>query len=90
MVISGPEVSHISILGPILPPMKRGSLQSYTGKYRYSGELRHGTCHFYTMYTGISKIHSVYGNLKLQMKLDLCICEALSYRCFHDRRVMEF
>ena len=45
----------------------------------YSGELRHGTCHFYTMYTGISKIHSVYGNLKDQMKLDLCICEALSY-----------
>ena len=45
----------------------------------YSGELRHGTCHFYTMYTGISKIHSVHGNLKQQMKLDLCICEALSY-----------
>ena len=44
-----------------------------------SGELRHGTCHFYTMCTGISKIHSVYGNLKDQMKLDLCICEALSY-----------
>ena len=44
-----------------------------------SGELRHGTCHFHTMYTGISKIHSVYGNLKHQMKLDLCICEALSY-----------
>ena len=30
----------------------------------HSGELRHGTCHFYTMYTGISKIHSVHGNLK--------------------------
>ena len=44
-----------------------------------SGELRHGTCHFYTIYTGISKIGTVYGNLKDQMKLDLCICEALSY-----------
>ena len=31
------------------------------------------------MYTGISKIHSVHGNLKDQMKLDLCICEALNY-----------
>ena len=30
------------------------------------------------MYTGISKIHSVHGNLKDQLKLDLCICEALS------------
>ena len=28
---------------------------------------------------GISKINSVYRNLKHQMKLDLCICEALSY-----------
>ena len=44
-----------------------------------SGALRHGTCHFYTIYTGISKISTVYGNLKDQMKLDLCICEALSY-----------
>ena len=44
----------------------------------YSGELRHGTCHFYTRYTGISKINSVYGNLKDQMKLDLCIYEPLS------------
>ena len=25
------------------------------------------------------KINNVYGNLKDQMKLDLCICEALSY-----------
>ena len=25
------------------------------------------------------KISNVYGNLKDQMKLDLCICEALSY-----------
>ena len=41
--------------------------------------LRHGTSHFYTIYTGISKINSQYGNLKDQMKLDLCICEALSY-----------
>ena len=45
----------------------------------HSGELRHGTCHFYTIYTGVSKIISVYGNLKDQIKLDLCICEALSY-----------
>ena len=45
----------------------------------HSGELRHGTCHFYTIYTGISKINSVCGNLKDQMKLDLCIWEALSY-----------
>ena len=28
---------------------------------------------------GISKINGVYGNLKDQMKFDLCICEALSY-----------
>ena len=53
----------------------------------YSGELRHGTCHFYTMYTGISKIHSVHGNLKHQMKLDLCICEALSYTRYHGNRI---
>ena len=46
---------------------------------QHSGALRHGTCHFYTIYTGISKISTVYGNLKDQMKLDLCICEALSY-----------
>ena len=25
------------------------------------------------------KIRNVYRNLKVQMKLDLCICEALSY-----------
>ena len=43
-----------------------------------SGELRHGTCHFYTIYTGISKVSSVYGNLKDQIELHLCICEALS------------
>ena len=36
-------------------------------------------CHFYTIYTDVSKINSVYGNLKGQMKLDLCICEALIY-----------
>ena len=48
-------------------------------RQKCSGELRHGTCHFYTIYTGISKISSVYGNLKDQMKLDLCICEALTY-----------
>ena len=46
----------------------------------FSGELRHGTYHFYTRYTGILKINSVYGNLKDQMKLDLYICEALSYK----------
>ena len=45
----------------------------------FSGELRHGTCHFYTIYTGISKISNMYENLKDQMKFDLCICEALSY-----------
>ena len=39
----------------------------------FSGELRHGTCRFHTGYTGISKINSVHGNLKDQMKLDLCI-----------------
>ena len=36
--------------------------------------------HFYTIYTGISKISSVYENLKDQMKFDLCICKALSYK----------
>ena len=41
--------------------------------------LRHGTCHFNTRYTSISKINSVYGNLIDQMKLDLCKYEALSY-----------
>ena len=45
----------------------------------YSDKLRHGSCNFYIVYTGISKINSVYENLKDQMKLDLCICEALSY-----------
>ena len=45
----------------------------------YSGELRHETCPFYTRYTSISKINSECGNLKDQMKLDLCIYEALSY-----------
>ena len=43
----------------------------------YSGELRHGTCHFCTQV--FIKISIVYRNLKDQMKLDLCICEALSY-----------
>jgi len=33
----------------------------------------------HVIFTGISKINSVYGNLKDQMKLDFCICEALSY-----------
>ena len=33
-------------------------------KQRYSGELMHGTCHFYTKYTGVSKIDIVYGNIK--------------------------
>ena len=49
--------------------------------FLYSDELRHGTCHFYTIYTGVLKINSVHGNIKDQMKLDLCtcICEALSY-----------
>ena len=49
-----------------------------------SGELRHGTCHFYTRYTGIHKkvfikINSMYGNLKDQTKLDSCIYEGISY-----------
>ena len=39
-----------------------------------SGKLRHGTCHLQ-----VFQKSSVYGNLKDQMKLDLCICEALSY-----------
>ena len=43
----------------------------------YSGKLRHGTCHFCTRYTGFIKISNAYRNLKDQMKLDLCICEAL-------------
>ena len=55
------------------------TLHMHQDKLESQGNLRHGTCPFYTMYTGISKIHSVYGNLKHQMKLDLCICEALSY-----------
>ena len=33
----------------------------------------------YGIYIGISKINSMYGNLNGQMKLDLCIYEALSY-----------
>ena len=45
----------------------------------YSGELRHGTCHFCTRYTGISKINSGYRNPKDQIKLELYIDEALSY-----------
>ena len=44
----------------------------------YSDKLRHGSSNLYILYTGISKIDSVYGNLKDQMKVDLCICEALS------------
>ena len=28
-----PEISHISILGSMLTPMKRGSLRSRTGNY---------------------------------------------------------
>ena len=35
--------------------------------------------HFVTRHTGISKIISMYGNLKDKMKLDVCICETLSY-----------
>ena len=41
-----------------------------------SGGLRHGTCHFCTRYTCLTNVHR---NLKDQMKLDLCICEVLSY-----------
>ena len=33
MGIGRPEVSHISILGPILPPMKRGSFCPRTSHY---------------------------------------------------------
>ena len=33
MGIGRAEVPHISILGPILPSMKRGSLGPCTGKY---------------------------------------------------------
>ena len=33
MEIGRAEISHISILGPILPPMKRGSLLPRSGKY---------------------------------------------------------
>ena len=33
MGIGRAEVSHISILGPILPPMKRGNLLPGSGKY---------------------------------------------------------
>ena len=42
----------------------------------HSDELRNGTCSFCTRYTSIN---NVYINLKDQMKLDTCICEALSY-----------
>ena len=56
-----------------------GVFRCHLSDFAYPRELRHGTCHFYTIYTGISKISSVYGNLKDQMKLDLCICEALRY-----------
>ena len=38
----------------------------------FSGELKHGTCHFYTRYTGIWKIYSVYGNLKTRWNVILC------------------
>ena len=33
----------------------------------------------HVIFTGISKINSVYGNLKDRMKLELCIYEGLSY-----------
>ena len=44
-----------------------------------SGELRHGTCSFALNTQVLIKINNVYVNLKSQMKLDLCIHEALSY-----------
>ena len=47
--------------------------------HSFSGELRHKTCHFYTRHTGNSQINSVYGNPNDQVKLDLCIHEAVSY-----------
>ena len=44
-----------------------------------SGELGHRTCHFALDTQVFIKISNVYRNLKDQMKLNLCICEALSY-----------
>ena len=41
----------------------------------------------HVIFTCISKINSVYGNLQDQMKLDLCICEALSYTWYHGSRI---
>ena len=64
---------------PCMCTVETEEITSISTIWLYSGELRHGTCHFYTRYTGISNINSVYGNLKDQMKLDLCVCEALSY-----------
>ena len=40
MGIGRPEVSHISILGPILPPIKRGSLWHRTCKYGICTDYR--------------------------------------------------
>ena len=48
-------------------------------KTSYSGEISHGTCHFCTRYKVFIKISNVFTNLKDQMKLNLCISEALSY-----------
>ena len=39
MGIGRAEVSHISILGPILPPMKRGNLLPRSGKYDVCTDL---------------------------------------------------
>ena len=41
MGIGRPEISHISILGPILTPMKRGTLRPCTGKYGFGNRLEH-------------------------------------------------
>ena len=45
----------------------------------HSGELRHGTFLPYVDTQVFTKINNVYGKPKDQMKLDLCICETLSY-----------
>ena len=39
MGIGSPEVSHIPILGPILPPMKRGSFWPRTSQYGICTDL---------------------------------------------------
>ena len=77
--VSAPHLSGSLHSAIGMPSSSDQSSQAGAELSTHSGELRHGTCHFYTIYTGISKISSVYGNLKDQMKLDLCICEALSY-----------